>query len=843
MSNRVSIVLLFTLLLAGFLPVAGQNLGSFSDQLSYTHPKVYTIGGITVEGAAHFDHTALKTIGGLRVGQEIEVPGDAIAKAIKKLWEQKLFAHIAIEVSKVEGNNIFLNYVMTTRPRLSKFKINGVKKGEVDDIREEIKLIRGKVITDNLVMTTRNKITDYYVEKGYLNAEVDITQKPDTSLDNNIILTINIKKNKRVKIQNINFYGNNSINENKLRRAMKNTKRKSLFAIFTSSKFNYDGYQSDLDKVIAKYNEAGFRDAVITSDSVYKVNPSRISIDINVSEGNKYYFRDIRWVGNTKYSNGTLDKILDIDKGDVFNQELLDRKLHQDPSGRDISSLYLDDGYLFFNVNPVEVLVEEDSIDFEIRIYEGKQARINRVTVSGNTKTNDKVIMREVRTRPGNLFSRSDIIRTHRELAQLGYFDPEKANQNINPDQESGTVDIEYLVEEKPSDQIELSGGWGGGRVVLSLGVTFNNFSARNFFKKGAWTPLPSGDGQRLSLRAQTNGLFFQQYSISFTEPWLGGKKRNSLTVSLYNQVSTNGEKRIIQDEFGNDIKNPNRSAILIYGASVGLGKQLQWPDDYFTWYNEVSYQYYVLQNYSTNFIFGDGIAKNLSLRSEISRNSIDAPIYPRSGSRVSLGVQFTPPYTLFKKEETDFQDLTPAQKYENIEYHKWTFKFDWYSRIWKDLVLNTKFGYGFLGFYNRDLGQSPFERFNLGGDGLSGFQLDGREIVGLRGFGNGDLSPSTGSAIISKYTVELRYPLTLNPTATIFGLGFAEAGNAWNEFGAFQPFRVYKSVGLGVRIFMPMFGLLGLDWGYRLDDIPGVSNPNKRTELHFTIGGNLGGW
>ena len=796
---------------------------------------------MTIKGADFFDHNALKSISGLKVGKTIEIPGKDVSQAIKNLWSQKLFADIKIEIEKTEGKYIYLIIDVQTMPRLSKFRITGVKKGDVDDIRESIKLIRGKVLTEDVLVETRNKIEKFYVDKGFLNVKVDIGQVEDTTLNNHVILTIDIEKNKRVKIHDIVFTGNTSIEEKKLRRVMKNTKQNKGFTPLSTSKFKRPGYETDKRAIIKRYQEEGFRDARIISDSVHHRNSKKINVYINIEEGQRYYFRNIRWIGNTKYKSETLSKILGIEKGDVYNQKLLEQRLQQDPKGRDISTLYLDDGYLFFNVNPVEVMVDGDSIDFEIRIYEGRQARINKVWVTGNTKTNDHVIMREVRTLPGNLFSRSDIMRTHRELAQLNYFDPEKANQNISPDPENGTVDIEYIVEEKPSDQIELSGGWGGNQLVGTLGLSFNNFSARNFFKKGAWNPLPSGDGQRLSIRAQTSGPVYQFYNMSFTEPWLGGRKRNSLTVSFYHQVSTNGQQKYIKDESGSQIVNPSRQALLMYGTSIGLGKQLQWPDDYFTWYNEISYQYYILQNWS-QFFFTNGISKNLSFKSELARNSIDAPIYPRSGSRVSLGLEFTPPWSFYN--DVDYKTATPSQRYEFVEFHKWTFKVDWYNKLAGDLVLRSKFGYGFLGYYNKAVGQSPFERFLVGGSGLSGgINLTGREIVGMRGFENQQMSSPGGSSILAKYTVELRYPLSLAPTATIFGLIFGEAGNAWDHFSDFRPFAVYKSTGVGVRIFMPMFGLLGIDYAWRLDEIPGVTNPNKKGLFHFTIGGNLGAW
>jgi outer membrane protein insertion porin family len=650
-----------------------------------------------------------------------------------------------------------------------------------------------------------------------------------------------VDKGERVKIKEIIIEGNEALTDKKIRRAMKDTKRKRFYNIFKTSKLVKPAFKKDKQAVIDKYNSQGYRDAKILLDTVTKIDNKNILLTLKISEGKQYRFGTIKWVGNTKYTNEELDKILNIDEGETFNQELMDQRIFMDPNGRDISSLYLDQGYLFFQPDVVEVGIRNDSIDFEIRLREGKQATINNVTIKGNTKTNDHVILREIRTRPGELFSRADIIRTQRELAQLGYFNQETLGVNPIPNQENGTVDIEYIVEERPSDQIELSGGWGGNRVVGSLGISFNNFSARNFFKKGAWQPLPAGDGQKLSLRAQSNGRFFQSYNASFTEPWLGGRKPNSLSVSVFHSAQTNGQDKRITNNEGISIANPDRYAINITGASVGLGRRLEVPDDFFTLYNEVSYQYYTLQNANQTFVFANGFANNLSFRTVLSRNSIDAPIYPRSGSQTSVSLQFTPPYSLFGADK-DYDAISDQEKYKFIEYHKWKFNTSWFTSIAGDLVLNTKMGFGFLGQYNQELGQSPFERFYLGGDGLSGFALDGREIIALRGYGSGDLSPTAGATMVSKYTMELRYPVSLNPSATIYGLAFAEAGNSWASFSDYKPFEVKRAAGVGVRIFMPMFGLLGLDWGYRFDDVPG-SNPNKRTEIHFTIGGSLNGW
>jgi len=811
------------------------------EALDYTSPRTYTIGDISVSGTQNLDHSALIAISALQIGQEIKIPSDQITDAIKNLWDQKLFTDIEITADRVQGDLVFLSIHVQERPRLSKFKFRGVKKGKQESLREEISLVRGRVITPNLISNTKRVIRKYFVDKGYFNTEVRIDQTQDSVINNSIILTINVKKNERVKIKDIRIKGNENLSEKEIKKAMKETKEKSFFRIFKSSKYIKKLYEKDKQNIIAKYNANGFRDAQIVQDTVYQISKKRIVIEMKLEEGKQYYFGNIKWVGNTKYTDEELSRILGIDKGDIYNQALFDQRIFQDPAGRDISSLYLDDGYLFFRPNIVETEVRDDTIDFEIRLSEGKQARINKVTIVGNTKTNDHVIRREIRTNPGDLFSRTDIIRSQRELMQLGYFNQEKFEVNPTPDQASGTVDIEYVVEEKPSDQIELSGGWGGGRVVGSLGVTFNNFSAKNFFKKGAWRPLPAGDGQRLSLRAQTNGRFFQSYNISFTEPWLGGRKPNGLTVSGFYSQQTNGADKFITNSNGEEIINPNRQALGIYGLTVGLSRRLQWPDDFFTLYNEVSYKYYDLQNWPS-FVFNTGFSNNLSFTTTFARNSIDAPIYPTRGSQTSLSVQFTPPYSLFDGKD-DYSNLPDQERFRFAEYHKWKFNSSWFTTLTGKFVLNTKMGFGYLGVYNDDVGRSPFERFFLGGDGLTGFNLDGREIIAQRGYGDRVLSPQQGASVVSKYTMEVRYPFSLNQSATIYGLVFAEAGNSWVDFEQFAPFEVKRSVGVGVRIFMPFFGLLGLDWGYRLDEIPGVTDPSNKTEFHFTIGGNIGGW
>jgi len=812
--------------------------------IDYANPKDYVIGGITVSGTKYLDKKVLILLSGLTVGDKIQVPGEKISKAIESLWKQKLFSDIKISATKIQGNNIFLNLNLQERPRLSKFSFSGVKKSEANDLREKIKLIKGKVITDNLIITATHSIKDYFIDKGYLNTEVKIVQEEDATQNNSVILRIDVNKNNKIKINQIIISGNTELPSKKLKRALKNTKEKHWYRIFSSSKFIENSYEGDKIKIINKYNEKGFRDAKIVKDSIYKFDDQTINIEITIDEGSKYYFRSITWVGNTKYTSEELNAILEIKKGEVFDQSVLNSRLYMNPNGRDISSLYLDDGYLFFSINPVEVLVENDSIDMEMRIYEGKQATINKVIIKGNTKTNDHVIMREIRTKPGQLFRRSDIIRSQRELAQLGYFDPEKLNVNPIPNPRDGTVDIEYIVEERSSDMIELSGGWGGGRrsggvnVVGTFGVVFNNFSSRNFFKKGAWRPLPAGDGQRLSIRAQSSGSFFQSYNASFTEPWLGGKKPNSFTVSVYHSVQTNGEPKKTSICPGTNC----RFFFKTTGVSIGLGKRLTWPDDFFTLFQQLSFRNYnVFWEGFTRFLFNDGVSNTFSLTETFARNSIDQPLYPRKGAQLSLTVEATPPFSLFDGIE-DYSMLSDQDKYKLIEYHKWKFKLSWFTKLAGNLVLNTRMQFGFLGLYNRNLGVAPFERFVLGGSGLSGFSFDGREIIALRGYADGYLSLSHigGSTIYNKYTMELRYPLSLNPSATIYGLAFAEAGNAWNKFKEFKPFEVKRSVGVGLRVFLPMFGLLGLDFGYGFDKFDQSGKRIPGLETHFIIGQSI---
>lgn len=847
----------------------------------YAAPREYEIGGVTVSGVKYLDPNVLIMISGLQVGQTIKVPGDKTTDAIRKLWEQGMFEDVSISCTQKIGKQIFLNIDLKERPRVSKFSFKGVKKSEAEELRKKIKITRGDIATEHLYTKTRRIIENYYGDKGFLNTEVNIIAVEDTTRVSYVNLIIDVDKKSKVHIAEIVVNGNEVLSDGQVRSAMKETKQKGKFdplrplgatvvnsiwdfirlkpkeglseiynyfgenyrpRIFKASRYIESNYEDDKAKIIDKYNQKGYRDAYIVSDSVYRIDDKNIGITLNVSEGDKYYFRNISWVGNTKYDTATLNKVLGIRKGDIYNKELLSTNLNYNENGYDITSMYMDDGYLFFQIDPVEVAVENDSIDLEMRMREGEQARIKKVAVKGNTKTNDHVVIREMYTRPGQLFSRSDIIRTTREMAALGFFNAETITPDIKPDPTDGTVDVNYIVEEASSDQIEMSAGWGYNRLILTLGLTLNNFSLRNVFKKDAWRPIPGGDGQKLSFRIQTYGTSYLYYGISFTEPWLGGKKPNAFTVSLYQSIYTNGYNK----------SNDKYARFFTTGISVGIGKRLSWPDDYFSMYNGINLMRYDLENYKSIFNFGTGngyfnlIGYNIS----ITRNSVSQPIYPRYGSEILLSLEVTPPYSLFKGTDylNDYSDPDEREdrQYRWVEFHKWKFKAAMYTEIVEKLVLMTRLRFGYLGYYNSDIGVTPFQRFYLGGDGLSGTaNFDGREIIAMRGYGNETLTPfyytneNIGGNIFTKYTMELRYPLSLNPTATIYALGFLEAGNDYLGFENFNPFDVYRSAGVGIRIFLPMFGMLGLDWGYGFDKVPGIRDA-AGSQFHFSIGGSI---
>jgi len=797
----------------------------------------YEIGGIQITGSNNLDKQVITLISGLQVGEKITLPGDKTTEAIRNLWRQKLFDDIGIYVTEVKGNTVFLEIRLKELPKLSKYGIKGLKKSKRDDLREALDLSSGAIVTENLVVSTQNRAQDFFIDDGYLNAEVKVLKKRDSTRSNSVILDIIVNRGERVKISEINIIGNNTIPDRKLRKAMDETKRARIWNIFKSSKLIKEEYKADKKLIIERFNEEGFRNARILKDSIYQTDDDRVAIDIYLEEGEKFYFGEITWLGNTKYTDETLSEVLQIKKGDVYDAAFLQKRLFADPQGGDVSSLYLDNGYLFFNLNPVEVKVTNDTIDIEMRITEGRQATIDQVTVVGNDRTNDHVILRELRTRPGELFRRSDVQRSLRELQQLGYFDPQQLNVNPVPDAETGTVDIEYSVVEQSTSQLQLQGGWGAGRIVGTLGLNFNNFSAENMFKKGAWKPLPAGDGQTINLRAQSNGLFFQSYSASFTEPWLGGRKPTSLTVSVYHNI---------QNVSGLPSDDPNYRGLSITGVTVGLGQRLQWPDDYFTLYTAADFQRYRLRQYPLGGInFNDGRVNNFNFKATFGRNSVDFPIYPRKGSLFNLTVEATPPWSLLNGR--DYSDLPASQKFELLEYYKWKFNTSWFTEIFPKAVIKTAGEFGFLGAYNPDIGLPPFERFFLGGDGLQNFVLDGREIIGLRGYPNNSLVPrgqttsqtgALGGALYNKLTFELRYLITENPSAQIFALSFLEAGNNYGTFEEYEPFNLKRSAGFGVRIFMPMFGLLGVDFGYGFDNIPGQPvGTASGWQTHFIIG------
>ena len=879
-SYRYLYVLLTIIAFLSFGNVAHAQIqiGDDLSEIDYTHPQKYEIGGIVVEGAKYVDASMLSMIAGLRTGETVSIPGDEISSAIRKIWEQGMFEDVAINVTDFVGNKVFLQIVIKEKPRVSKFSFKGIKKSEADEIRNKINLSRGDIATDHLLTKTTRIIEDYYYNKGYFNVDIDIQQEPDTTRESYINMLINIDKGPKVKIGEINVMGNEYLADGQVLSAMKETKQRGHFdplnplgplivntvadvvtlhplraitgveeyfydnyrpRIFKASKYLEKNYEDDKKHIIEKYNAKGYRDARIVTDSVYRIDDKNLGIDLVIDEGNKYHYRNIAWTGNTKYSSETLNSILGIKPGDVYNKELLDKNLTYSETTLDISSLYMDDGYLAFRVDPVEVAVENDSIDLEIRINEGEQFRISNVTLSGNTKTYDHVALRELYSRPGQLFSRSDVVRSVRELATLGFFNQESINPDVQPNPSDNTVDISYSVEEAAADQIRFSAGFAAGYLMLEAGLQFSNFSMRNIFNKKAWRPLPMGDGQKLGLSVSTLGRQFIQYSISFTEPWLGGRKPNALTVSFYQSFYAKNYAKT----------DVNYGWFNITGGTVGLGSRLIWPDDYFALYQGINLKRYNLYNYQTSsFNVGDGNGKfNLiSYNIVLSRNSISQPLYPRSGSEFHIGLEITPPYSLFTNK--DYSTLSDNEKYKWVEMHRWTIKAACYTELYDKLVMMTRVRFGYLGYYNDQIGPTPFHRYYMGGDGLSNYSFDSRELVGMRGYANNSLTPGfyndanadgQGGNIMTKYTLELRYPLSLNPQATIYALTFLEAGNCWLGFNNFDPFDVKRSAGIGVRIYLPMFGLLGLDWGYGFDNVYGTAG-NNGSQFHFSIGGSI---
>ena len=866
-----------------------------STEISYGSPKEYEIAEIKVEGAQYLDHIALVSLSGLKVGDQVKVPGDDITGAIKKLWKQGLMGNVAIYASKIEGSKIYLTIKLTERPRLSKIVYSGINSTQESDIDDKIKLIRGRVLTDAIIKNTELTVKKHFVDKGFLNTAVNISRKKDTTLFNHVKLFVDVDKKNKVKINSITFVGNENFPDSRLKKKLKSTKEharigifktayRSIFAknkidklakinqtdertfkkflnenfklnFFNGSKYIQSDFKDDKAKLVEFYNSKGYRDAKVVTDSITNFDSKAIDLKIYVEEGNKYYFRDIIWEGNYVHKDETLQKILGINKGDVYDLELINKRLNYNPNGADVSSLYMDNGYLFFNVQPVELRIEGDSIDVEMRINEGTQATINKVIIKGNDRTNDHVILREIRTLPGQKFSREQLIRTNRELGQLGYFDPEQIGMNPIPNPVDGSVDIEYTLVEKPSDQIELSGGWGGAfGFVGTLGLVFNNFSIKNIPDRSKWHPLPVGDGQKLALRLQANGKRFQNYSFTFSEPWLGGKKPNALTVSLNKSVQR--IRTAFRDENGNVLVDGNKRPIYpakynefngslkLTSISVGLGRRLKWPDDYFFIQNSLSYSIYDLDNYYEIIPgFSKGKAHNFTFNTTIARNSAGPnPMYPQQGSSLTLNVSLTPPYSAFNN--IDYATANNDVKYKNIEYHKWMFDAKFYTQVIDKLVIESRAHFGFIGSYTDKAGVGPFERFIMGGSGLGGQNfLIGNDIIGLRGYEDNSVVPINtefrGGVAYNKFSMELRYPVSLNPSATIYVLAFGEAGNNWGSFKDYNLGDLNKSAGFGARIFMPAFGLIDIDWAYGFDTLPGQTQPSG-AQFHFTIGQQL---
>ena len=857
--------------LALLLPFAGWAQQKGGDVVvDYNNPKKYIVGGVSVEGNSYFSPQQIIQVTGLQEGMEVTVPSETFSSIVNRIWMQRFFEDVGISVDSLvpTRDTAYFKISIIERPRVSRWTFSGVKTGEQKELQERLNLKRGGEYSDYVAKTSSDIIKRFYKEKGFQNVDVKVNTKRDTMVRSAIRVQFAVNRGNKVKIKKINFNGVENVKESKLVRAMKKTRDNRLQNLFSSKKFQEKEYDNDKRAMLSVLNEAGYRDARIVKDTMYYIEPDRLQIDFEIDEGKKYYFRDVTWTGNSVYSSETLDEILMIKKGDVYDVVTMEKRLFG--GGKqgeyDVSKLYRDNGYLFFNLEPVELNIVGDSVDVEMRIVEGKPATLNNIVINGNDLTNERVVRRQVFTRPGYLFSQTDFERSIREIASMGQFDPEAImdpakGYSIIPNQLNNTVDIIYNVTEKPSSQLELSGGWGGNTFVATVGVSFNNFSTRRFFDKTAWRPVPLGDAQNLSIRFQTNGTYYTSLSASFSEPWLFGKKPTSLNMSLYYTRQTNSYLAF-------NILN-NDEFMEVYGFAAGIGKRLKWPDNYFVLYNQLSWQTYKLQNWSYQFMFDTGISHNLSYTLSLSRNSTDQQIYPRQGSDFSFSLQLTPPYSLLRKKglkgydtdkldangnptpiyttsvkewrDIDYNLQSSEQRYKWIEYHKWSFKAAIYQKLVGDLVLMARAQFGYLGYYNRKWGYSPFEGFRVGGDGMSGYDTYGSEIVSLRGYENYSLTPTATSSatgnyyagnVYDKFTVELRYPVILQPQSTIYALVFLEGGNCWSDIRDFNPFQIKRSAGVGVRVFLPMIGLLGVDWGWGFDD-----PVNGKSQFHFVIG------
>ncbi|MBS7246363.1 MAG: outer membrane protein assembly factor BamA [Bacteroidales bacterium] len=851
----------FTLMVAALLLSTLGLYGQTMDvEVDYNNPKEYVIGGVRVEGNSYYTDEVILSVCGLTVGNKITIPGEDVSNIVRKMWAQKYFDNVAIDIDRVseKGDSVYLCLNLREKPRLSYIEFTGVKSGEKKELLERLHLRRGSFFTDYEDVVSRDIIKRFYAEKGFINCKVDTRLVPDSTIAHANKLYFSVERGEKIKVKDINFIGNENVSDFKIARSMKKTKSNKFYNLFSSKKFNRKEFINDKKSAISAFNEEGYRDARLVRDSVYYVDEKHVNIDLYFDEGDRYYFRDLTWTGNSVYPTETLNRLLSINKGDVYDVVTMEKKLFGGgkQGDMDVTKAYRDNGYLFFSVTPVETNIQNDSVDVEFRVTEGKQATFNNIIINGNDLTNEKVVRRQVFTRPGYLFTQSDFERSIREIASLGQFDPEAiadpaTGWSLIPNPNDNTVDIVYNVTEKPSSQLELSGGWGGYTFVATVGVSFNNFSTHRFFDKSAWRPVPLGDAQNLAFRFQTNGTYYTALTASFTEPWLFGKKPTSLNLSAYYTRQTNSNVMF-------NILSHDRQ-MEVFGVSASLGKRLKWPDNYFVLYNGLNWQTYRLTNwYSGYFIFDDGAANNISYTLNLSRNSTDQQIYPRSGSELSMSLSLTPPFSLLRKKDfddegnlikrdswrdVDYSRWSASDRYRWIEYNKWKFSFATYTKLIGDLVLMTRAQFGYLGYYNRNWGYSPFEGFLVGGDGMSGYSTYGSEVISMRGYENYSLTPyelsaynSTGYAyagnVYDKFTVELRYPVILQPSSTIFALVFLEGGNCWSDIKQFNPFHIKRSAGVGVRIFLPMVGLLGVDWGYGFDD-----TKNGGSHFHFVIG------
>lgn len=842
MRNRLRILTIALFSLAS-VPVAAQIDSTAqvrnAPMLDYEHPKQYIINKVKVSGIKYLDPEVVASMSGLTKGDTIMIPSDYLSSTLKTMWNQRIYSDVQILTEPV-GDSVNIEIVLRERPRVYDWKIEGVRKGQMSELLETLKLKKGSELSDFVLNSSKDAIRKYFAEKGFYNADVSVRLENDTTLENVVNVFFVVDRKNRVKIGKIDFEGNTALSDRQLRRSFKKTHQKSI-NIFKGAKYKEKDYEEDKENLIDFYNSRGYRNATILSDSVYRINDKRLGIALKVDEGNKFYYRNVSWTGNSVYETRQLNDMLGISKGETYDKKTLHKRLgigkhadYEDMSS--ISSLYQNNGYLFSSIDPGEVVVGEDSIDINVKIFEGKQAKINEVKISGNHRVNDRVIRRELYVRPGELYNRALLMQTIRQLNQMQHFDPEKTSPGIDLVPNSNElVDISFPLEEVASDKFEISGGWGSNIFVGSVGVQLNNVSLKNFFKGSEWRPYPHGQNQQLAIRGQTNGSYYKAISLNFTEPWLGGKKPNSLTVGLYYSDETDAYYAW---------QSGNRHFRTI-GVSVGIGRRLSWPDRYFTIYNEISYQAYNLKDWSS-FLVTNGTSNIFALKTVLARNSVDSPIYPRTGSEFSLSLTLTPPYSLFQKN-VDYADpnLPDYKRYKWIEYHKWQFKAQWYYPLTNNnkLVLMARAEMGYLGSYNKNK-PSPFEGFDVGGDGMSGYNVYGVEIVGLRGYENSALTPYTYTAdgradyarAYNKYTMEIRYPFILKPSSTIYGLVFAEGGNAFKSWKEFDPFLIKRSIGVGARIYLPIVGMLGIDWGYGFDKAVGQTE-RSGSQVHFIIG------